>query len=305
MSKKDPSPEQNMEESPGRYLQKLRLEKELSVEEVSEATKISVKNIRAIEQSSFDQLPADTFVRGLVTLYGNYLGVNGSKVAAELLAERKKHSTGSRPQNLAMKTIPPSTLAPKTLAEPSHISSATIALLLFAAIVLSFTGFCLYTSWNPFSFLSKQTSNMQVSIQKMFAGDDGQQQPVVAKENRSVDTGAEGREETTATGSGSLGTTGENDLSASRDQASYPYRLTAHFIRDCTVTVSIDGEKPVKKRYTSGRAAHWQAKEQLKITFDTPKSATLSLNDAPLSFPTSENGRPPSLLLPDDIFDHQ
>ena len=297
MSKKDPSPEQNMKESPGRYLQKLRLEKELSVEEVSEATKISTKNIRAIEQCSFEQLPADTFVRGLVTLYGDFLGINGSEVATELLAERKKHSSGSRPQNLAVKTTPSSTLTPKTLAEPSHISSATIALLLFVVIVLSFTGFCLYTSWNPFAFLSKQTSNMQISIQKMFGGDDTQQQPGGAGKNQPMDTSAEDLAETTAGGSGQVGVTGE--------QASYPYRLTAHFIRDCTVTVSIDGKKPIKKRYTSGRTAQWQAKQQLKITFDTPESATLSLNETPLSFPTSENGRPPSLLLPDDVFDHQ
>ena len=290
-----------MEESPGRYLQKLRLEKELSVEEVSEATKISTKNIRAIEQCSFEQLPADPFVRGLVTLYGNYLGINGAKVAADLLAERKKHGTGSKTQDQDIETTPSSTLTPKTLAEPSHISSATIALLLFAVIVLSFTGFCLYTSWNPFSFLSRQTSNVQMSIQKIF-GDEPQQQQATEK-NSPVNTGAEG--ETTAGEDGQSAAAGANNLAATREQTSCPYRLTAHFIRDCTVTVSIDGEKPFKKRYTSGKAAHWQAKQQLKITFDTPESATLSLNDAPLSFPTPENGRPPSLLLPDDIFDHQ
>ena len=304
MSDKHPSPERNMEISPGRYLLKLRRDKKLSVEEVSEATKISIKNIRAIEQASFDQLPADTFVRGLVTLYGNYLGINGSKIAAELLAERKKHSTGSRPQNLAMKTIPPSTLAPKKLAEPSHISSATVALLLFAAIVLSFTGFCLYTSWNPFSFLSKQTSSMQVSIQKMFGGDDSQQQQTEGK-NTPTNTGTGGREDMISDGSQQSGTMTGSDAAATKEQAEYPYRLTAHFIEDCTVTVSVDGEEPVKKRYTSGQAAHWEARQQLKITFDTPKSATLSLNDAPLSFPTSENDRPPALLLPDDVFDHQ
>ncbi len=304
MSDKHPSPDQDMEISPGHYLLKLRREKKLSVEEISEATKISIKNIRAIEQASFDQLPADTFVRGLVTLYGNYLGINGSKIAAELLAERKKHSTGSRPQNLAMKTIPPSTLAPKKLAEPSHISSATVALLLLAAIVLSFTGFCLYTSWNPFSFLSKQTSSMQVSIQKMFGGDDSQQQKVEGK-NTPGSTDIYEREHVTSGESQPLETMVESGVSATTEQTDFPYRLTAHFIEDCTVTVSVDGEEPVTKRYISGKAVNWQASQQLKITFDTPKCATLSLNDAPLSFPVSEKGHPPSLLLPDDVFDHQ
>ncbi|HHB77290.1 MAG TPA: helix-turn-helix domain-containing protein [Desulfobulbus sp.] len=304
MSDKHPSPERDTEITPGRYLRKLRKDKGVSVEEVSEATKISIKNIRAIEQSSFDQLPADTFVRGLVTLYGNYLGIDGGKIAAELLAERKKHATGSRPQNLAMKTIPPSTLAPKTLAEPSHISSATVALLLFAAIVLSFTGFCLYTSWNPFSFLSKQTSSMQVSIQKMFGGHEAQQQQTEGQ-NTPTNTDTDGQKDITSGASPQSGVRTGNEVSSTDGQAEYPYRLTAHFIEDCTVTVSVDDKEPVRKRYTSGQTAHWQARQQLKITFDTPKSATLSLNDAPLSFPVSEAGRPPSLLLPDDVFDHQ
>ena len=305
MSDKHPSSEHDTEITPGRYLRKLRKDKGISVEEVSEATKISIKNIRAIEQSSFDQLPADTFVRGLVTLYGNYLGIDGGKIAAELLAERKKHGTGSRSQNLAMKTIPPSTLAPKTLAEPSHISSATLALLLFAAIVLSFTSFCLYTSWNPFSFLSKQTSNMQVSIQKMFRGHEEQPQQTDGQ-NTQTNINTDGRGDATSGATPpQSGARAENDLSSTDGQAEYPYRLTAHFIEDCTVTVSVDDKEPVKKRYTSGQAAHWQARQQLKITFDTPKAATLSLNDAPLSFPVSEAGRPPSLLLPDDVFDHQ
>lgn len=300
MSDKHPSPGRDTEITPGRYLQKLREDKDISVEEVSESTKISIKNIRAIEQASFDQLPADTFVRGLVTLYGNYLGINGGKIATELLAERKKHSTGSRPQSLEMKTIPPSTLAPKKFAEPSHISSATVALLLFAAIVLSFTGFCLYTSWNPFAFLSKQTSSMQVSIQKMFGGDESQ-----ATDEKGQTTKNDTPEENnTLPGQGSGAMTGR-DASASAEQAEFPYRLTAHFIEDCKVTVSVDGEEPIKKRYTSGQAAHWQARQQLKIIFDTPKSATLSLNDTPLSFPVSEKGRPPTLLLPDDVFDQQ
>lgn len=283
MSDRHPSSEQK-ETSPGQYLRRLRREKDLSVEVVAEATKISLKNIRAIEQSTFEQLPADTFVRGLVTLYGNFLGIDGGKIAADFLAERKKHSTGSRPQSLAMKTIPPSTLAPKKLAEPSHVSSATVALLLFAAIILSFTGFCLYTSWNPFAFLSKQTSSMQVSIQKMLGGDK-------AQESTPGNTQPSGP--------------ATEELPAAIEQAEYPYRLTAHFIRDCTATVAIDNENPIKKKYTSGQVAHWKAKQQLKISFDTPESATLTLNNAPLSFPVPEDNQPPSLLLPDDVLDHQ
>ena len=289
MSDGHPSSNQEPLKSPGQYLRSLRHEKNLSIEMVTEATKITGKNIRAIEGSLFEQLPADTFVRGLVTLYGNFLDIDGSKVAAEFLAERKQHATGSRPQNLTMKTIPPSTLAPKKLAEPSHVSSATVALVLLAAIILSFSGFCFYTSWNPFAFLSKQTSTMQASIQRMIAGDKAPETNIDGAR-----TIPETRESTTA-----------HQVIPADKTDDYPYRLSAHFLRDCTATVSIDGQKPIIKKYTSGQVAHWAAQQQLKITFDTSKAATLSLNNAPLSFPNAKNDRPPSLLLPDDVFDHQ
>jgi cytoskeletal protein RodZ len=93
MQDKSFSQEQDTQATPGGYLRRVRRERSLSIEEVSEATKISKKNIRAIETAAFEQLPADTFVRGLVTIYGNHLGLDGGKIAADFLQARKKLSS--------------------------------------------------------------------------------------------------------------------------------------------------------------------------------------------------------------------
>jgi cytoskeletal protein RodZ len=133
----------------GVRLQLLREQKGLSVQEVFEETHISSSNLKAIEGDNYDQLPADTFTRGLITIYGNFLGIDGAEAARIFLQERDQ----SQPRDRKNRPGGPGhSLRPKKLAEPSHVSSATVASILLLLIVVSFTAFCLYTGWNPFAY---------------------------------------------------------------------------------------------------------------------------------------------------------
>jgi cytoskeletal protein RodZ len=139
----------------GVRLQQLREQKGLSTREVAEETHISSSNLKAIEGDNYDQLPADTFIRGLITIYGNFLGIDGAETARIFLQERDLNQPRGRKNRPGRGGYP---LSPKKLAEPSHVSSATIATILLLLIVVSFTTFCLYTGWNPFAyFLDKGT----------------------------------------------------------------------------------------------------------------------------------------------------
>jgi len=137
----------------GIRLQLLREQKGLTLQEVSAETHISFSNLVAIEAENFDQLPADTFVRGLVNIYGNYLGLEGTETARLFLEERDRQQPRGRKNRFGKQGH---ALAPKKLAEPSHISSATVAGILLLFIVVSVTTFCLYTGWNPFAYFIEQ-----------------------------------------------------------------------------------------------------------------------------------------------------
>jgi len=140
----------------GHQLRALRQEKGLTLEEVSHSTRISLTNLRAIESMQYQKLPADPFTKGLLGLYGTFLGTDGRKIAEEFFLERD----GGRITVPSLKNyLAHRSLAPKDLAERAHISSATIAGILMALITLSFTGFCLYTSWNPLAFMTSATKN--------------------------------------------------------------------------------------------------------------------------------------------------
>ena len=290
--KKKYSPGQDEQATPGSNLRRVRRDKGLSVAEVAEATRISIKNIRAIEAAAFEELPADTFVRGLVTIYGNYLGLDGGKLAADFLQARKKLSAGGRPQNLTLKKVPPSTFAPKKLAEPAQISSATLALVIFLLILVSFSGFCMYTSWNPLAFLTRQTDNVQASIQKIFAGLVGDSEVPVPQEPQKQE-----RAESLAPSAAS------NAPVSSGQEEQAIYRLNVHFLKNSAVTILTDDKEPVRREFKSGQILQLQAGQQLKLIFSVPGAATLTLNGRPLSFPDASDGALPTLLIPDDLLD--
>lgn len=68
-------------DSTGRYLKRAREEKNLSLDEVSRATKIKKDFLSAIEEDRYELLPGPVFARGFVKSYGDYLGLDGQSAA--------------------------------------------------------------------------------------------------------------------------------------------------------------------------------------------------------------------------------
>jgi cytoskeletal protein RodZ len=133
----------------GVRLQLVREQKGLTLQQVSAETHVSPSNLTAVEAENFELLPADIFTRGLVSIYADYLGLDGTETARLFIKERDRHRPQPRKNRIGKRAR---SLTPKKLAEPSHISSATVAGILLVSIVVTFTAFCLYTGWNPFTY---------------------------------------------------------------------------------------------------------------------------------------------------------
>ena len=61
----------------GSSLREARLRQELDFPEVEHATKIRAKYLRALEQEQFESLPAQTYIKGFLRTYADYLGLDG------------------------------------------------------------------------------------------------------------------------------------------------------------------------------------------------------------------------------------
>jgi cytoskeletal protein RodZ len=61
----------------GSSLREARLRQELDFPEVEQATKIRAKYLRALEDEQFEVLPAQTYIKGFLLTYADYLGLDG------------------------------------------------------------------------------------------------------------------------------------------------------------------------------------------------------------------------------------
>ncbi len=61
----------------GNSLREARVRRGIEFAQAEQATKIRGKYLRALEEERFDQLPAETYVKGFLRIYANYLGLDG------------------------------------------------------------------------------------------------------------------------------------------------------------------------------------------------------------------------------------
>ncbi len=66
----------------GSYLQKMRLEKSQSLEEIGGKTMIPVRLLKAIEAGQLDRLPEPVYIQAFLRHYADALGVNGAEFAS-------------------------------------------------------------------------------------------------------------------------------------------------------------------------------------------------------------------------------
>ena len=83
-----------MKESLGAHLKRAREEKNISIEQVAYATRISLKMLRALEEDDHTVLPAPTFVRGYLQAYAKYV-----RIDTQDLLLRYQHHLATAPES--------------------------------------------------------------------------------------------------------------------------------------------------------------------------------------------------------------
>ena len=78
----------------GNSLREARYRQQLELTEVEQATKIRARYLRALEEESFDVLPAQTYVKGFLRTYADYLGLDGQLYVDEY---NSRYGVGEEP----------------------------------------------------------------------------------------------------------------------------------------------------------------------------------------------------------------
>lgn len=104
----------------GERLKKLRLERRLSLGDVSKSTKIQAKYIEYLEEGEYSKLPADVYVKGFLKSYAIFMGLNEAILIKQYLREKGIHSNIkkidesdklSRPINFSSFVVTPKIIA--------------------------------------------------------------------------------------------------------------------------------------------------------------------------------------------------
>ena len=135
----------------GERLKKEREKRNMSLEDVASVTKISVRNLRALEQEKFDQMPGGIFNRGFVRSYAKHLGLDDEQVVAdymeaagETLPFQNPPNAQPTPPNMLQSAHPGSLPAPPEPRSegsadntPSVPWAALAGLLLFGTVLIA------------------------------------------------------------------------------------------------------------------------------------------------------------------------
>jgi cytoskeletal protein RodZ len=76
-------------ETVGQYLRRHREVQQMSLEEVSRATRVPMANLERIEADRFDELPGEVFARGFLKAYARSVGLSSKDVLARYTASRR------------------------------------------------------------------------------------------------------------------------------------------------------------------------------------------------------------------------
>lgn len=291
----------------GSFGERLRREREMrgiSLDEIATATKISARNLKALEDEKFSQLPGGIFNKGFVRAYAKFLGIDEEQMVAEYAAasqefesvrEQKFRSDLSkvefrRPDDEEQREI---SLQPKS-------QWGTIAVIVLIAVA-AFGGWQFYKKWKAerqqaqtAPVIVAPASQVQTSTPTAPAGADIS--AVAATTNTlaqpSLSTGAKQnpsdqsklndpkvKDGTEADANQSVTPLKEADLPTSADG---PIDVKIHANQDSWISITADGKNIMKGTLPAASEKAVRAKEKVVVVLGNVGGVDVSFNGKPL-----------------------
>lgn len=272
----------------GEILKKTREAQGITLEEVSQATKIRCKYLEAIEQEEFQLLPGEIYAKGFVTTYLKYLGIKekpevvaimqAKPKAAEPPAhigdeqEKEKQSqagrrTAQQKQYTSRSTrrkMPPASFEEKPLSKKGSliIILSIVAIVLLLGLQWAYTRSMEETPPNTV----QQQENVQNSAQQQNAGEPG-------------------TDGTTAAPDGTPSDVQEPVTPSEPVQPTYQglemkleiLNLDANAVDQCWMEITVDGKKS-QMTLSEGQIQEVQAEESIKLNLGNAGAVKVTIN---------------------------
>jgi cytoskeletal protein RodZ len=257
----------------GAWLRHQREARSVSLREIADSSKISLRYLDALEQDRFDVLPAPVFARGFLREYARVVGLNPDEVV-NLFLVAVDERRGASPRAEA-----------KSPARPRRARSSVGYGLLLALAVIAFLGVAA-----ALSFYVERRARTAPPVENMVAPAvpaAATESPVV--EESAAEPAAPGVTEPDPARSGPSTVPGgeASPLAATPAGEGRALTVVLSFAQDCWLEVSVDGRRRSSELKAGGETVSLEAEQYILLTVGNASVVTVEVNGRPFALPTS------------------
>ena len=289
----------------GSWLRRQRELREISLRDIAERTKISLRYLEAMEDDRFDLLPAPVFAKGFLREYARYVGLSPDEVVNHWLSVQPAEDADSTAVRLFRGEAPREASdragAAARSARPSGSRSGSwvvralvlLAVLVAAALV---AGAVYYTvrhrgsrptpAHGPGSPQGAAPARGESPLPAAVAPVPlpAPAPPPAAAQHAALSVPAAAPAATAAAAMPAVETGAPSPAGPS------PIEVTLDFTRDCWVEAFVDGKKQISEERVPGEAIQLQAQEKVTLTLGNPSAVEAQVNGYSFDLP---RGRQP------------
>lgn len=233
--------------------EEIRRERELrgiSLREISDATKINLRFLEALEKDDFEHLPGGQFNKGFIRAYANYIGVDAEKMVNSYLLELSKQEEAKKP----ITPIVPARAEKK--GKNWQLMAALIAIAVSVAVIIIFL---------VIFFMSRSAKENQVEGPQTM-------KEIVEKSNKKAE------QET-------VGEIAEAKPLSQALQENQPITLMVEVKRRASIRAECDGRELINKTLSRGEKRTLICDNELLLSLSDREAFQISLNGQPLHLP--------------------
>lgn len=256
----------------GAWLRHQREARSVSLREIADSSKISMRYLDALEQDRFDVLPAPVFARGFLREYARVVGLNPDEVVnLYLVALEETKGSSAR-----VETPRPQ----RTKSGPSPIGYG----LLLALAVLLFLGIAALLSF--YAERRKEPVERRGTPENVSPLPEQQDRP---GGDEGFSAPAEGSTDSTPASPEpavqNLAGTTQVEGGAAPPAEPEPIRLVLTFVQDCWLETIVDGRHRESELRAAGETVALEANDSVVLTLGNASAVAVELNGMPYALP--------------------
>jgi len=243
----------------GERLKKEREKRGMTLEEVSAATKIGVRSLKALEQEKFDLLPGGIFNKGFVRAYAKHLGLDDEAVVSDYMEASGESAS-------------PATLAEPTAAntaQESRIPGSSQPLPWGSMAIVVVVGAVLFAAWH---YYSHRKTAEGTNVSESAATAESSAAPASAPNSTSSEMPSVNAQSSEPGASSTAAT------SAAVPAATGSFELSLHAVDEVWLSTTVDAQPPSEATMESGQSKTLQASGKVVLRVGNPVALQVSLN---------------------------